>query len=92
MRSGTTASGRDEAIEEASRLLEAMLASLGQYHPCDILVRPFGVEIDGYFFGLVYQCEDADDPDEPDAVSEYVMLEPNGVMFHPPWDSGEFST
>ena len=30
--------------------------------------------------------------DEPDAVSEYVMLEPNGVMFHPPWDSGEFST
>ena len=89
---GTTASGAREASDEAGRLLEALLASLGQYDRCDIWVRPFGVEIDGYFFGLVYRCEDADDPDMPDAVCEHVMLEPNGVMFHPPWDSGEFST
>ena len=55
-------------------------------------MRPFGVEIDGYFFGLVYRCEDADDRDMPDAVCEHVTLEPNDAMFHPPWDRGEFST
>jgi hypothetical protein len=89
---GTTASGEREANKEARRFLEAMLASLGPYDACDICVRLFRVEIDGYVFGLVYHCEDADDPDESDAVCEYVMLEPNDIMFHPPWDSGEFST
>jgi hypothetical protein len=50
------------------------------------------VERDGYFFGLVYECVDAEDPDDPTATNEYVMLEPNDIMFHPPWDSGEYST
>ena len=60
--------------------------------PSDIRVRPFGVEIDGYFFGLVYKCVGAEDPDDPTATHEYVMLEPNDIMFHPPWDRGEYST
>ncbi len=89
---GTSAGGEREAIERAARLLDDMLASLGESRPCDIEVRPFGVEIDGYFFGLVYRSEDADDPDDPGAVCEYVILEPNDIMFHPPWDSGEYST
>jgi formate hydrogenlyase regulatory protein HycA len=89
---GTTAGGEREAIERAHRELEALLSSLGEIHYCDIWVRPFEVEVDGYFFGLVYTCEDADDPDDPDGVIEYVMLEPNDIMFHPPWDSGEYST
>ena len=89
---GTSGGGEREAIERAVGLLDEMLASLGECHPCDIEVRPFGVEIDGYFFGLVYRCEDSDDPDDPGAACECVMLEPNDIMFHPPWDSGEYST
>jgi hypothetical protein len=64
----------------------------GDSRPCDIEVKPFGLKIDDYLFGLIYRCEDADDPDDPGAVSEYVMLEPNDIMFHPAWDSGEYST
>ena len=55
--------------------------------PCDIYVKPFSAEIDGVLYELVY--ESGVDEDEGD---EYVMLWPNDVMFHPPWDSGEYST
>jgi formate hydrogenlyase regulatory protein HycA len=89
---GTTAKGEGEAIARAHRELAVMLASVTPFHSCDIRVRPFGVEIDGYFFGLVYQCVDAEDPDDPSARHECVMLEPSDIMFHPPWDSGEYST
>jgi hypothetical protein len=89
---GTTADGQTEAIERARGKLDELLATLGERRPGDIAVRPFGVEIDGYFFGLVYKCVDAEDPDNPEAKDEYVMLEPNDIMFHPPWDSGEYST
>jgi hypothetical protein len=89
---GTTALGAREASDRAVGLLAEMLASLGESYPCDIQVKPFGVEIDGYFYGLRYCREDADDPDDPGAASESVLLEPNGIMFHPPWDSGEYST
>src|SRR5262249_41771188 len=89
---GTTAEGQAEAIDRADRELAFMLASVAPSRPCDIRVRPFGVEIDGFFFGLVYKCVDAEDPDAPSATHEYVMREPNDVMFHPPWDSGEYST
>jgi hypothetical protein len=89
---GTTASGQTEAIERADKELSKLLESLGPREFCDIRVRPFGVEIDGYFFGLVYHCENAENPDDPSATQEYVMLEPNDVMFHPPWDSSEYST
>lgn len=87
---GTTAEGEAEAMDRADRELADMLGSVTPYRPCDILVRPFGVELDGYFFGLVYTAKSADDPDDPG--NEYVMLEPNDIMFHPPWDSGEYST
>jgi hypothetical protein len=76
----------------ADKQLEKMVAALGKIELCDIRVKPFQAEIDGYLFGLVYECEDAEDPDDPDAKEEHVMLQPNDVMFHPPWDSGEYST
>lgn len=88
---GTTAEGQGEAIERADKELAVLLASLEPLEPCDIQVRPFGAEIDGYFFGLVYKCVDAEDPDDPSATYEF-MLEPNDTMFHPPWDNGEYST
>lgn len=89
---GTTASGEVEAIDRADRELTFMLESVKPYDLRDIRVKPFGVEVDGYFFGLVYTNENMGDPDNPEAMNEYVMLEPNDIMFHPPWDSGEYST
>jgi hypothetical protein len=59
---------------------------------CDIRVKPFGIEVDGYFFGLVYHLDSLEDADDPEATYEYVQLEPNDIMFHPPWDSGDYST
>jgi hypothetical protein len=89
---GTTASGESEAVGRADAELARLLAALGPHDLCDIRVRPFGVEFDGYFFGLEYKCEDAEDPGDPTATHESIMLEPNDIMFHPPWDSGEYST
>jgi formate hydrogenlyase regulatory protein HycA len=89
---GTTAEGQDQAVGRADQKLDEMLASLGEYHLCDIAVRPFRVEHEGYLFGLVYQRNSWEDPEDPDGAYECVMLWPNDIMFHPPWDSGEYST
>src|SRR5262249_52882950 len=69
-----------------------MLASLGEYELGDIAVKPFRVEQDGYLFSLVYERRSYDDPDNLGAGYECVMLWPNDIMFHPPWDSGHYST
>jgi len=55
--------------------------------PGDINVAPFELVRDGVLYGLIYESY-GDDGEE----HELVMLEPNDVMFHPPWDSGQFST
>jgi hypothetical protein len=89
---GTTADGEGLAIKRADKELVKLLRLLGPCEPSDIRVKPFGVEFDGYFFGLVYQLNSYDDPANPGGTYECVMLEPNDVMFHPPWDSGEYST
>jgi formate hydrogenlyase regulatory protein HycA len=89
---GTTAEGQERAVRRAWRKLEEMLASLGDYEVCDIAVKPFRFEQDGYLFGLVYERNSYDDPDNPGAGYACVMLWPNDIMFHPPWDSGEYST
>jgi formate hydrogenlyase regulatory protein HycA len=89
---GTTADGQSEAIERADKELATLLESLGPSEPTDIQVKPFAVEIDGYLFGLVYHLHNYDDPANPEATYECMMLEPNDIMFHPPWDSGEYST
>jgi hypothetical protein len=89
---GTTESGEEQAIQRADTELMKLLASLGQVERGDIRVQPFRVEIDGYLFGLIYECVDAENPEDPAATNEYLMLEPNDIMFHPPWDSGEYST
>lgn len=87
---GTYADNPVKATERAEEKLDQLIASLGPYQKGDIWVKPFGVEDGGYFFGLVYHH--AEDPDFPEDSDEYVMLEPNDIMFHPPWDSGSFST
>jgi formate hydrogenlyase regulatory protein HycA len=89
---GTTEEGQDEACERAWRKLGEMLSSLGRRRPGDIKVKPFRFEHDGYLFSLRYERNSYEDPDDPEAGYECVMLWPNDIMFHPPWDSGEYST
>jgi hypothetical protein len=69
-----------------------MVSALGECVPGDIAVLAFRHEQDGYVFALAYERNSYDDPENPEAGYECVMLWPNDVMFHPPWDSGEYST
>jgi len=54
--------------------------------PGDINVGLFSVKDDGVAYGLIYEEDDVEED------CEYVMLEPNDIMFHQPWGSGEYST
>jgi hypothetical protein len=85
--------GRDVAGDKAFALLQQTLADLlaGEPKLCDVWVKPFSVEIDGVTYGLFYE-QSEEDPEEGSERTEWVMLEPQDVMFHPPWDSGEYST
>jgi hypothetical protein len=49
----------------------------------------FSVVLDGVTHGL-FDGHHLD-PDE-DYEGKWVMPEPRDIMFHPPWDSGEYST
>jgi hypothetical protein len=74
--------------QDWAKLIE-MIAGLGEVQPCGIRVKPFRVEVGKVVHGLIYECQQ----DEEDGRElEWVMLEPNDIMFHPPWDSGEYST
>jgi hypothetical protein len=83
--------GRDVAGKKAWSELDKMLAQLGsgKLELCDIWVRQFSTAIDGVSHGLRYEAfKGAEDG----PVVECVMLQPRDIMFHPPWDSGEYST
>jgi formate hydrogenlyase regulatory protein HycA len=82
--------GRDVAGQKAWNELEEMYTALTGYQEpkfCDIWVKPFSVEIDGVIHGLFYEHWK-----DGDFEHECVMLEPRDIMFHPPWDSGAYST
>jgi hypothetical protein len=83
--------GWDEACGKANVELRAMLAPLGEKQPelCDIYVRLFSIVVDGVTHGLFYTHHVERDEDYE---GEWVMLEPRDIMFHPPWDSCEYST
>jgi hypothetical protein len=83
--------GWDEACNKAWAAVHTMFAPFRNKHSerCDIYVRPFALVLDGITHGLVYR---ATQPEENGPVFEGVFLEPRDVMFHPPWDSGEWST
>jgi hypothetical protein len=83
--------GRDEAGDKACVLLQEMFAPCRPKGPkrCDIRVNQFLVVLDEITHSLLYQV---DQPEENGPVFESVMLQPRDVMFHPPWDSGDWST
>ena len=74
----------EKVWEEFGSILEELAALKPK--PCDIFVKLFSVKANDVTHGLIYE------QDEEDEESEYVMLEPNDIMFHQPWDSGEYST
>lgn len=81
--------GRDIAGEKAGECLEEMYATLmqqGEPDYGDIWVKLFSVEIDGVVHGLFYEQS------EENPEVDWVLLEPCDIMFHPPWDSGDYST
>jgi len=75
----------DHAWEQLPALFQE--AGIIDAHQCDISVCLFQVIQDGVLYGLVYERTEEDE-EEGD---EHVMLEPNDIMFHPPWD-GEYSS
>jgi hypothetical protein len=83
--------GASVACKKASAHLKDMFTPYRSRGPkrCDIFVKPFSVVIDGITHGLIYEAI-RHEPDAP--VVEGVFLQPREVMFHPPWDSGEWST
>jgi hypothetical protein len=83
---GFDAEGRKIAVEKAWIEMEDLIADIVgvdiEFH--DISIKLFSVEVDGVTHGLLYETGERS--------GEWVMLEPLDVMFHPPWDSGKFST
>jgi hypothetical protein len=86
---GTTADGQMLAVDRACAKLSEMFESLDGARQEDIWIKPFCYEQDGYLFGLIYEGERFE---EEGPEREWVILEPNDVMFHPLWNSGEYST
>jgi hypothetical protein len=94
---GMDAEGTANAIKQANLKLNELISSLGPLTYGDIWVKTFRVEIDDCLFGLIYDHVkddegEASEPVEEDEELDYILLEPNDVMFHPPWNDGEYST
>lgn len=79
--------GTDDSDQDDWAKLDKMVANLGDIQRCDIHVKPFRIEIDKIVFGLIYERAELDGSIDPDESQEYVMLEPNDIMFHPPWEA-----
>jgi formate hydrogenlyase regulatory protein HycA len=61
--------------------IEEFISQLGEIEYCDIEIKPFEIEIDGFKFGLI-----------PNEESEMIELQPsNTIAFGEPWD-GEYDT
>lgn len=83
--------GWEEACEKAWSEVHAMFALHRSKNPkrCDSYVKQFSLIVDGITHGLVYQTMQ---PEEGSPAIEWVGLKPCDLVFHPPWDSGEWST
>ena len=83
--------GWEKVCEKAESEIRRMFGPLRAKNPkrSDIHVKPFSLTKDNITHGLIYE---ASRPEENGPEFEWVMLQPRDVMFHPPWDSGEWST
>jgi formate hydrogenlyase regulatory protein HycA len=86
--------GRQAAGDKAFAHLQEMYAELtaqGEPEICDIWAKLFSIEIEGVTHGLFYE-QSEEEPLPGEKRGEWVMLQPRDIMFHPPWDSGNYST
>jgi hypothetical protein len=86
--------GWEAACTKASDHLRRMFEDLctgGRPEFCDIWVRLFSIELDGVTHGLFYE-QSEEEPAPGEEQDGWVMLQPRDIMFHPPWDSGDYST
>lgn len=61
--------------------VEKMISELGKIEYCNIEIKPFEIEIDGFKFGLI-----------PNEESEMIELQPSStIAFAKPWE-GEYCT
>jgi hypothetical protein len=85
--------GRQMACDKAWAERHAMFTPYRGMNPqrCDIFVKLFSVVNNGITHGLVYRaCPSEENGTGP--TIEGVFLEPRDIMFHPPWDSADWST
>lgn len=70
--------------------LDNLLSEFGLEHAelGDIEVKPFSIEIDEIYYGLVYEQEVGEDGTEYESAT----LWPNNCMFYPPWNDGSYDT
>jgi len=69
----------DRAQWELSQMTAPMVPHIRQFR--DIVIRPFGVELNGNIHGLLY-----------DDGCEAAIFHPRDVRFYFPWDTGEYDT
>ena len=81
---GTTAAGQAAAIEQALTALTTMHSQIDRPRKHDIFIKTFALEHEGYLFGLIHEVSEEG--------IESMTLQPNDIMFHPPWDSAIYST
>lgn len=74
--------GTTDALQfDTESKIEEMIAELDDATFCNIEIKPFKIEIDGFLFGLI-----------PDEKSEALELYPsNTIAFYAPWE-GDYST
>ena len=88
---GFDSEGRSVAGSKAWDQLAVLATEVGleEAQFCDIYIKLFSVEIDNVFHELIYESG----VDEVGGEAyEHVMFWPMDLMFHPPWDSGEYSS
>jgi formate hydrogenlyase regulatory protein HycA len=73
--------GTPDSFQRDRARLEEMLRGLGKLEFRDIRVKLFQVKVGKVVHGLIYEPEEWD---EGFPMGDYVMLEPNDIMFHPP--------
>lgn len=81
---GTTSEGEDDIVAKARIKRDEMVSSLEGHTFCDVEVKLFSVQINGFTFGLI-------DASKKEEGYESVHLLPNDIAFFSPWD-GSFDT
>jgi hypothetical protein len=81
---GTASESEDIVAIRARKKRDEMISCLPDIQFCDVEIKLFSIEVDGFTFGLV-------DASRPEDNYESVHLLPNDFAFFAPWN-GEYDT